>query len=102
MARRKVKHIFVDDDTGLLIAECEGGPVVMAAALLNGRLPATHSAHFQKIGSPLPVPGPSWEGIIVSHGNPGSQEHQGDKTEVLVCLQNSEGAYEWIELGEST
>ena len=101
MARRLVKYLYFDDDTGELIVDL-GSKSEKAAVLVNGRLASVHSAHFQKVGSPLPAPGPRWEGIIVTHGHPGTKEQAGDKTEVLVCLQNSEGEFEWIELGEST
>jgi len=102
MGRRVVKYLYVDDETGLLVADCEGGSAVIGAVLENGRLPASRAPHFEKFGSPLPDPSPDWEGIIVTHGHPGSKERPGPKTEVLLCVQNSEGVYEWIEIGEST
>jgi len=48
------------------------------------------------VESPIPTPGPEWEGITLIH------VHSGEKTELLTCLQNSTGGYEWIKIGEST
>ncbi len=42
-----------------------------------------------------PTPGPEWEGVTVTH-------RDGGKTDVLLCIQNSAGGYEWIKIGEST
>ena len=50
---------------------------------------------FKKFESSTPAPGPEWEGVTVTHREEG-------KTDVLLCLQNSVGAYEWIKVGEST
>ncbi len=44
-----------------------------------------------------PAPSPEWEGVTVTH-----REVDGGKTDVLVCVVNSAGAYEWIKIGEST
>ncbi len=44
-----------------------------------------------------PTPGPEWEGVTVTH-----READGEKTDVLMCLLNSAGEYEWIKIGEST
>lgn len=43
---------------------------------------------------PLPPPCPEWEGILVTCNE--------QKTDVLICILNSVGGYEWIKLGEST
>ncbi len=52
-------------------------------------------APLKKLDNPLPPPpGPEWEGIVVTCNE--------QKTEVLVCILNSIGGYEWIKLGEST
>ncbi|GAJ01604.1 unnamed protein product [marine sediment metagenome] len=50
---------------------------------------------IEKMENPLPPPpGPEWEGIVVTCNEV--------KTEVLLCILNSVGGYEWIKLGEST
>jgi len=50
----------------------------------------------KKLFSPIPQPGPEWEGITLNH------THLGEKTELMTCLQNQVGDYEWIKVGEST
>lgn len=61
----------------------------------SGRIPSDQSPPAPEIGSPMPEAGPDWEGLTVTH-------NEGGKTEVLICIQNSQGGYEWIEIGEST
>ena len=101
MARREVKHLYVDEETGDLILDL-GSKSEKGIVLVNGRLPIKDTPHFEQLQTPLPTPGPAYEGIIVTHGHPATHGHPGSKTEVLLCLKNSEGNYEWIEIGEST
>ncbi len=50
----------------------------------------------QQVFSPIPPAGPEWEGITLNH------THLGGKTELMTCLQNQSGVYEWIKIAEST
>jgi len=101
MARRLVKHIYVEDDTGELILDL-GSKSEKGVVLLNGRLPTNFAPLLLKVASPLPTPGSDNEGEIITHGHTGTPEVPGEKTEVLICVRNSVGAYQWIEIGEST
>ena len=50
---------------------------------------------LKKLDNPLPpTPGPRWEGKLVTCNE--------EKTEVLICILNSVGGFEWIKMGEST
>jgi len=49
---------------------------------------------IKMVGVPPPPPGPEWEGMAVTSNE--------QKTDVLVCVLNSVGGYEWIKIGEST
>ena len=44
---------------------------------------------------PMPPAGLEWLGRTVRY------RHDG-KTELRICVQNSQGGYEWLEIGEST
>ena len=94
MGRRRVKYLYVDDDSGVLVADCEGGPAVVGAVLNHGRLPANQAPPIEEV-NPVPSAGPEWLGRTVRYREDG-------KTELLCCLQNSAGGYEWVEVGEST
>ncbi|MBA7622255.1 hypothetical protein ES703_29629 [subsurface metagenome] len=49
----------------------------------------------KKVDNPIPPPpGPKWEGKVVTCNE--------EKTEVLICILNSGGSYEWVKIGEST
>ena len=50
---------------------------------------------LRKLVSPIPTPSPEWEGITMTHRDEG-------KTDVLLCIKNSIGTYEWIKISEST
>ena len=45
--------------------------------------------------NPMPPAGLEWLGRAIRNRGRG-------KTEILACLLNSQGGYEWIEIGEST
>ena len=94
MRLRRVKYLYVDDETNHLVADCEGGPRVVGVVLNQGRLPADQAPPIEEV-NPVPPAGPEWEGQTVRYREDG-------KTELLVCVQNSAGVYEWIEIGEST
>ncbi len=49
---------------------------------------------LRKFGSLVPTPGPEWEGVTATRNE--------GKTDVLLCVLNSAGAYEWIKIGVST
>ncbi|MBA7694882.1 hypothetical protein ES703_103497 [subsurface metagenome] len=110
MSHKKVKTLSVDDD-GRLVAELEGGtravfgfteaslgqPGGIAQLNRDGKVPPDSlPPTFQKMFSPLPEAGPEWEGLTLNH------EHPGEKTELMICIRNSGGGYEWIKIGEST
>lgn len=63
----------------------------MESIKVRGLLPS----RAEDVGNPLPTPGPEWEGQTVSFV-------EDEKTELVACLRNSQGDYEWIEIGEST
>lgn len=106
MTLQKVKHLYLDEK-GRLLADIEGWESAVdrtplrqrAVAVVcldeSGKIPSDQSPPAPKIGSPLPEPGPDWEGLTVIH-------REGGKTEVMMCVQNSAEDYEWIEIGEST
>ncbi|MBA7468427.1 hypothetical protein ES707_03677 [subsurface metagenome] len=62
------------------------------AVYING---VEQAAPLKKLVNPLPPPpGPEWEGMVVTCNE--------EKTDVLICILNSVGGYEWIKIGEST
>ncbi len=103
MALLKVKNLYFDDETGQLVADCAcGARSVMGPILTDGRIPAGQAAVPEKIGSPLPPAGIANEGRIITHETVPHGQAPCGKTEVLMCVQNSDGDYEWTELAEST
>ena len=114
MALRLVRYLYIDDDTGRLVADCADAPRHQVPGVLNraaagsaveipildasGRVPADQGAPVAQASSPLPTPTAENEGTIMTH----QHEDPLTKTEVVMCVRNSAGAYEWIEIAEST
>jgi len=79
------------------------GAAVIAPTLNGeGRVPADQAAIPEKIGSPLPPADLEHEGRIITHETDPMGQAPCGKTEVLICVHNSEDEYQWIEIGEST
>lgn len=112
---QRVKYLYLDDK-GRLIADLEGGQSVVIGIreAFPGKpfygfnseegnpesevdeipvLPGYHPP--EEFGSPMPAPSAELEGMTASH------RHDG-KTTVYLCVQNSQGEYEWIQTGQST
>lgn len=118
---RKVKYLYIDDDTGRIIADCEGGNVVLSAALdADKKVPdtmvpshddligVTASNHHTKTGD-YEVYARTEEQKNMPPANPGHLGRlirqrcgDGQPTTVSICVQASDDDYEWIQLGVSS
>ncbi|GAJ08259.1 unnamed protein product, partial [marine sediment metagenome] len=67
-----------------------------------GKIPAGEIPPFVPVMDHLPPPGPDYEGIPVRVKLPSEEIPSGKKTELFVCVPNSQDQYEWVELSEST
>jgi len=88
MGRRVVKNLYVDDDTGVLIADCEGGSAVIGVVLNgNGMIPANRVDIRMEVLNTLPPAGPDWLGRMV-------RCQTGVDDQVCVCIQGEDG-FRW-------
>ena len=91
MGRRVVKNLYVDDDTGVLIADCEGGSAVIGVVLNgNGMIPANRVDIRMEVLNTLPPAGADWLGRMVRCTT-------GVDDQVCICIQ-SEGEFRWREV----
>lgn len=121
MSLRKIKYLYIDDEENKLIADCEGGNVVLSVALNGtGKVPPAmtpqhnslngigSSDHHEKTGDyevyalteskkNTPPANNGHLGRIVRQ-----RDGQGSPTTVLICVENSNNEYEWVEIGVST
>ncbi len=68
----------------------------------NGQLPVDERTPFLPELDHLPPPGESYLGSPVRVKLPSGETPSGTKTELFVCVVNSQDQYEWVKLGEST
>lgn len=89
MGRRMVKTLYVDDEAGVLVADCEGGAAVIGPVLNSGgRVPAAYVPGIEEVSNPLPTAGPAWLGRMVR-----IMTEEGD--EVWVCIMTEDGNERW-------
>jgi len=88
MGRRVVKILYVDDDTGVLIADCEGGSAVIGVVLnKSGMIPSDRVGGLMEVGDTLPPAGPDWLGRMV-------RCKTGVDDQVCVCI-HGKGGFRW-------
>lgn len=109
-----VKYLYVDDDGNLIARAWNGiGSVGIPMNLLgkaggvakldgNGKVPVEETTPFLPEIDHLPPPGPDYEGHPVRVKLSSEETPSGKKTELYVCVSNSQDQYEWIKLSEST
>ena len=111
---RLVKYLYVDDDGNLVASTWDGvGSVGIGMGLLgkaggvakldgNGKLPVDEMTPFLPEIDHLPPAGPTYEGHPVRVKLSSEQTPSGTKTELFVCVMNTQDQYEWVKLSEST
>ena len=83
-----MKILYVDDDTGVLIADCEGGSAVIGVILnSSGMIPSNRVGGLMEVLNTLPTAGPDWLGRIVRCTT-------GVDDQVCICIK-SEGGFRW-------
>jgi len=91
MGRRIVKNLYVDDDAGVLIADCEGGSAVIGVVLNGtGKISTNRVAGMMQVFNTLPPAGADWLGRMVRCTT-------GVDDQVCICIQ-SEGEFRWREV----
>ena len=89
MTRRIVKVLYVDDEAGLLVADCEGGSAVIGA-VLNGerKIPSNLIPAMVEVRDSLPPASTHWLGRMVRCRTAGDDQ-------VCICIQDSDGSFRW-------
>lgn len=109
-----VKYLYVDDDGNLVARAWDGvGSVGIPMCILgkpggvakldgNGHIDLGEITPILPEMDHLPPPGPDYEGKLVRVKLPSEETPSGKKTELYVCVPNSQDQDEWVELSEST
>ncbi len=89
MTLRKVKNIYVDDESQVLLADCEGGSAVIGVVLnRNGMIPSGRLPVIAELPNPLPPAGPEWVGRM-------GRIPTEDGDELWVCILTKDGDEKW-------
>jgi len=89
MTRRVVKNLYVDDDAGVLVADCEGGAAVIGCVLNgDGKIPSNIVPPMVDVKDNLPPAGPTWLGRMV-------RCRTAEDDQVCICIQTSDGEFRW-------
>jgi len=88
MTLRRVKYLYVDDQTHELVITFESAGSEAAPILNAGSL----SCPVQEVDNPLPTPSSAWLGRIVRY-----REEDGE-SRVVACLQDQNNKYQWERL----